>query len=292
MEENFGAQVPHSYPTFTRETQAPPEPRKTRVVSIVNHKGGVGKTTSAVNIAASLCAEGYKTLVVDLDPQGSATLHLGLTDNGYLLYDALQNATALPVKPSGVPYLDIVPSGPRLTEIGFLYPPGDGAELLERCFEKTAGDWDWILLDCPPNMGVLTLGALKVCNHIVVPTEATPLAFNGLKQLIDILGSLRRIVTEKEIAAVIPCRCHIRRRIHWETIQKIEELLPGKVSSFIRENVAVAAAAGHGRPVHQHAPRSNGTEDYREATQWLIAQVKKAEAISTATLPAEQFAIG
>jgi len=291
MEEHFDPGFSPVSTPFVPGSRPADRPQGPRIVAIVNHKGGVGKTTSAVNIAASLCAKGFRTLVVDLDPQGSATLHLGVEDSGYSIYTALQEGGALPVKPTGVPYLGIVPAGPRLNEIGFLYPPADGAELLGRSFGRTTGDWDWVLLDCPPNIGVLTLGALRLGREIVVPTEATPLALNGLRQLMDILHSLRRIIGKEEIAAVVPCRCHVRRRIHWETIEKIEELLPGKVSPFIRENVALAAAAGHGRPVHQYAPRSNGTEDYRQATDWLVERLRPVEAASpaVAAYPAASF---
>ncbi len=145
-----------------------------------------------------------------------------------------------------------------------------GAELFARCLERTQGDWDLVIIDCPPGPGILTLSALRVSKHVVVPIETNRLAINGLEQLIGTLDSMRRENHHAEILGIIACRAHPRRRVHRESMADLERRFPGRLAPFVRENVALAEAPAHGKPVTLYAPGSNGAEDYRRVTQWLL----------------------
>jgi chromosome partitioning protein len=241
-----------------------------RVIAFANHKGGVGKTTSAVNIASVLGEMGKRVLVIDIDPQGSASLHFGVRDKGTGFLHAMERTVAAPVLQTAVRGVDLVPSGPALSEAAQRFSGVVGAELLARCLARTQGDWELVIIDCPPGPGILTSSALRVSQHVVIPVETTRLALNGLDQLIETLDSMRREKPHPGILGLIACRANPRRRIHRETMADLERRFPGRMAPFVRENVALAEAPAQGKPVTLYAPGSIGAEDYRRVTQWLL----------------------
>ncbi len=256
-----------------------------RVVSVVNLKGGVGKTTTAVNLAACWGEMGKKVLLVDMDPQGSASMSVGIMNEGGELLDALQSKTALPVVSTEVPNLDLVPSGMAMATANQWFTGDNANEILFHCLGLTRGDWDLVVIDCPPSLGFHTMNALMTSQHVIVPVEASPLGLNGLKQMAVAIEAVKPLNPEVKIDAVIPCRAHRRRRIHWEIMDNLKEMFPGKVSPIIRENVALTEAPGKGKPVIMTARVSKGADDYRLVTMWVDEQINgKAEPA------AEQFA--
>ena len=244
-----------------------------KVVSVVNLKGGVGKTTTAVNFAACLGEMGRKVLLVDMDPQGSASLSLGVMNEGSELLDALQRNAKLPVVSTEAPGIDLVPSGMAMATASQWFSGENVNEILFGCLGLTNGEWDLVVIDCPPSLGFHTMNALMACQHVFVPVEASFLGLNGLKQMVSAIESVRPINPDIKIDAVIPCRAHRRRRIHWEIMDKLKELFPGKVSPIIRENVSLAEAPGRGKPVIMSARISKGADDYRLVTLWLDEQI-------------------
>lgn len=244
-----------------------------QVVAVVNHKGGVGKTTSAVNIAACWGELGKKVLVIDLDPQGSASLSLGVADDGSALLQSLQKTIALPVRPTKTPRVDLVPAGHGLAEARERFAGIIGGELLARCLKCTPGGWDFVIIDCPPSLGIFTRNALTASGHVLIPVEANFLSYNGLRQMIDAVNSFRSHNPSLAIRAIIPCRAQMRRRIHEEFLEKIGHLLPGGISPTVRENVALAEAPGKGLPVILYHPNSNGSYDYRRVAEWLLGRL-------------------
>lgn len=243
------------------------------IISVVNHKGGVGKSTSAVNIAACLGEGGQRVLLVDLDPQGSASLFLGVEDDGTRLLQALQHVDALPLARDVAQGVDLVPAGPHLFEAAQRLTVSLASELLSRCLTRTKGQWDWVLVDCPPNMGVLTVMALRAGSHALIPVEANWLATRGLSQLLDFFATLHHHVADVDVAAILPCRAQPRRRVHGQILADLEARFPGKVAPAVRENVSLAEAPAQGRPVIVSAPRSHGAEDYRAVARWLVGRM-------------------
>jgi chromosome partitioning protein len=243
-----------------------------RILSVTNHKGGVGKTTTAVNLAHSIAKTGKEVLVIDLDPQGSATLHLGVRDDGSRLLYAMQNAVALPVV-STEAGLALVPSGPVFAEARQRFTGVLATELLSRSFSRTEGPWDLVVVDCPPSLDMLTLNALRVSRYVVVPVEASRLAAESVRQTVDTIDSVRKTNRILEMTAVIVCRSHPRRRLHREVVGELEKAYPGKVSPIVRENVAIAEAPGVGLPVGSYAPASSGASDYRDVALWLMKRL-------------------
>ncbi len=240
-----------------------------QVVSVVNLKGGVGKTTSAVNIAACLGEIGKSVLLIDLDPQGSASLSLGVENSGEELLFALKNETPLPVMPIAIIGVELVPSGMSLATGQATLTGEESNSALVSCIEQTPGDWDYVIIDCPPSYGILTINALIASSRVVVPVEASFLGLNGLKQMVAAIDSLRPQNPGLEIEAILPCRAHRRRRIHWDIMDSFNSMFPGKVSPIIRENVSLAAAPGMGKPVIYTDRLSKGADDYRFVTLWL-----------------------
>jgi chromosome partitioning protein len=240
-----------------------------KIVSVINHKGGVGKTTTVVNIAACLGKLRQKTLLIDIDPQGSASASLGHVNSGQQILDSFKSTNSLPVVSTNVKGVDLVPSGPDFAEARHRLSGAIGSSVLERSLKNTDGDWQWIIIDCPPTLEILTLNALHASRYVVVPVEAHFLGLTGLNQVIGAVDSLRQKHKDLAIEAVIPCRAHPRRRIHREVMAKLEEIFPGRVSPIVRENVSLAEAPGRGLPVIEYAPRSNGAQDYIQVTKWL-----------------------
>ncbi|UCH79584.1 MAG: ParA family protein [Nitrospiraceae bacterium] len=248
-----------------------------QVISVVNLKGGVGKTTSAVNIAACWGEIGKKVLLIDLDPQGSASLSVGITNDGNELLQALQNSTALPVVSTDVPGVDLVPSGIALASAGQWISGNESSSILNPCLDQTDGIWDYIIIDCPPSLGVFTNNALVSSQHVFVPVEASFLGLNGLKQMVTAIDNIKSTNASLRIEAVIPCRAHRRRRIHWDIMDKLKEMFPGRISPVIRENVSLAEAPGLGKPVILSSRLSKGADDYRLVTLWLDERMNRNE---------------
>jgi chromosome partitioning protein len=243
------------------------------VISFANHKGGVGKTTSVVNIASVWGETGRRVLVVDLDPQGSASLHFGVRSSGREFLQAMERTVALPVLSTVARGVDLVPCGPALSAAAQKFSGFLAADLLGRCLARTRGDWEFLLIDCPPSLGILTTSALIVSRQVVVPIEANHLDLNGLHQLIETLSSVSRQDHRIRLLGIIVCRAMPRRRLHREIMADLERTFPGDLAPFIRENVALAEAPSRGQPVILYAPHSNGAEDYRLTAEWLLERV-------------------
>jgi chromosome partitioning protein len=248
------------------------------VIAIANHKGGVGKTATAVNLAAALAEEGEAALVIDLDPQGSASSWLGVDDEGAETLEAFAGGGALPVRATSTAGVGLVPSGTAMAAAERRLAGEIGAErLLAEALARTEGPWRWVLIDCPPGLGLLSVNAMAAAAGVLVPVEAHHL---GLRGLVDSRRTVeavrRRLNPQLEIAGVLPCRAHGRRALHREVVEALENSFPGRVGPPIRENVALAEAPAYGLPVTRYAPRSHGAADYRRAADWVRVSVAPA----------------
>jgi len=243
------------------------------ILSVANHKGGVGKTTSAVNIGAVYAEMGKEVLLIDLDPQGGSTIHFGIESDGSDLLKAMQNAVSLPVVQTGIDNMSLVPSGPVFAEARQRFTGVLGTELLARSFSRTAGSWDVVIVDCPPSLDMLTMNALRVSRHVLVPLEANRLAMNSLGQVVETVGLVKKENRSLEILGIVVCRAHPRHRIHKSIMTDIERAFPGKVAPVVRESVSLAEAPEYKMPVTAYAPDSAGAADYRAVAQWLAQKI-------------------
>jgi chromosome partitioning protein len=142
-----------------------------------------------------------------------------------------------------------------------------------RCLGYTEGTWDFVVIDCPPSLDILTMNALKASAHVIIPVEANYLSYSGLNQMIEAVNAFRSQNPVLAIRAIIPCRAQARRRIHAEFLAMMEKLLPGGIGPAVRENVSLAEAPGRGLPVVLYHSTSNGAYDYRRVAQWLLARL-------------------
>ncbi|MBI5739700.1 MAG: ParA family protein [Nitrospirae bacterium] len=249
-----------------------------KVVSVVNLKGGVGKTTTAVNIAACWAEMGKKVLLVDMDPQGSASISLGVMNEGNELLYSLKSSTALTVTATSMAGLDLVPSGMALATAGMWYAESAGNDVLARCLEKTEGDWDIVIIDCPPSLGFQTMNSLAACQYVIIPVETSFLGLNGVKQMVAAIESFKMTINpDIQIEAVVPCRAQRRRRVHWDIMDALKEMFPRRVSPIVRENVSLTEAPGRGKPVILTDRLSKGADDYRLVTLWLDERINGTE---------------
>ena len=245
-----------------------------KVISVVNHKGGVGKTTTAVNVSAIFGEMGKEVLLVDLDPQGSASLHLGIHDDGSSLLQAMQGTTSLPVVETKASGVYLVPSGPDFAQARLRFTGSIGADILSRCLSRTTGPWGLVFIDCPPGPDILTFGALKLSDYLLIPVEASHLSFRGIDQIRLSIEAMSTHNPGLTILGVVPCRAHPRRLIHKEIMGKLKKSFLKQIAPSVRESVKLAEAPGYGQPINLYAPQSIGAEDYRTLTQWVSRRLK------------------
>ncbi len=251
-----------------------------RIIAVVNQKVGTSKTTTAVNLAAALAEEGRRVLLADLDPQHSATdwlLGAGRDDaDGKGVFSVLvENGNVSDVlRGTAVGGVDVVPSSSWLVGAEKALAQEVGAEtVLRRRLEKVSG-YDYVLLDCPPQLGILTVNALVAAREVLVPVEAHVMALAGLAQLLQTVELVReRLNPELEVTGILPCRVDARTRHSREVVGQLRERFGGLVyPTVVRENVRLAEAPSFGEPITVYEPSSAGAEDYRALAREVVAQ--------------------
>lgn len=247
-----------------------------RRVAVTNQKGGSGKTTTTVNLAAALGELKRRVLVVDLDPQASASLWFGIRDGGRGLFDSFVNNGSIAdiIRKTDVLGVEIVPSSSWLVGVEKALAGEVGAEtILRRNLDSLPRDrWDYVLVDCPPSLGLLVVNALAAVDEVLVPVEAHVLALAGLAHLLKTVELVRdRLNPSLRVGGIVACRVDARTRHSLEVV----EMLRGRFGSivhkvYIRENVRIAEAPSFGEPVLQYAARSAGAEDYRSLAREIM----------------------
>jgi chromosome partitioning protein len=242
------------------------------VIALANFKGGVGKTTSTINLGAALQEKGKRVLLVDLDAQYNLTQSLGLEGDSSQLYNALSNGAALqPVEAGG---LSIIPSSLELIKADIeLSSRFKREEVLSSLLEPLSSSFDYILLDCPPSLGVLTLNAFVAARFLIVPIEAEFLALKGYTVLTEALSSIGL-----QIDRVFITKYDGRKVLNRNVLQSIRANLGERAfSTVIRENIALAEAPATGLPVTSYQPSSYGAEDYRSLAEELLLFTKSVK---------------
>jgi chromosome partitioning protein len=238
------------------------------VLAIANQKGGVGKTTTAVNLGASIAGAGYPTLLVDLDPQCNATVALGLAkDISPNVYECLSGDLTLPEAaiPTGIEQLHIVPSTTDLAGATVELPRIAGSEgILRGRLGAIRERYLFTLLDCPPALGPLTVNALVAADKVIVPVQTEYFALEGLAQLLDTLKLIQRELNPRlTIAGMILTMHDGRTRLARDVEREVREHFPELVfDTVVPRNVRLGEAPSFGVPVLQHAPRSAGSAAY------------------------------
>lgn len=250
----------------------------TRIIALVNQKGGVAKTTSAINIGAGLTRLNRKVLLIDIDPQGNLTASLGVqahklknTIHEMLRGDITAREAIIKVKNG----YDIIPADIRLSgaEIELSTQPGREM-ILKEILEPITKNYNYILIDCPPSLGLLTLNALTAAKEIFIPLQAEYLALHGMSQLIQtFLTVKKRLNPDLEITGIITTLFDSRKILNREVIENIREYFPDKLfDTRIRSNVSLAEAPSHGLDIFRYKPDSNGAIDYANLTKEIIEQ--------------------
>jgi chromosome partitioning protein len=246
---------------------------KPRVYAFANQKGGVGKTTTAINLAACLAEAGERALVVDLDPQANATSGLGMRANGTSSYDLLDGAPLADlVKPTAFDNLFLVPSKPELAGAAVeLSRRDDGDRYLAQALEHV-DEFDFVLLDCPPSLGPLTVNALAAADRVIVPVQAEYYALEGLAQLVQSINLIKtRLNPRLEIAGVLLTMADARTRLSAEVEAEVRRHFGGLVfEAVVPRSVRVAEAPSHGLPVTHYDRRSRGAEAYWKVAMELV----------------------
>ncbi len=256
-------------------------PKTTRIIALSNQKGGSGKTTSAVNLAAALAERKRKVLLVDLDPQASASHWLGLRDAGKESLEAFtgEGGILANARPTPTARLDMVPASSWLFGIEKALAGEVGSEtILRRQLEVAEpGRWDYILMDCPPNLGILTVSALTAAHEVLVPVEAHVMALSGLAQLLKTVELVQsRLNDGLQLTGILACRVDSRTRHSQEVVQHLRERFGDQVfKAVIRENVRLAECPSFSCSILEYARTSKGAEDYLALAREVIAQERE-----------------
>jgi chromosome partitioning protein len=237
------------------------------IFAIANQKGGVGKTTTAINLGAGLGALERRVLLVDSDPQGNATRGLGGKATAPHLYHALMGEVPLSeaIRPSGFPNLDLVPSGRDLVgvEVEFVGRPNwEGT--LQRTLAEVADRYDTILIDCPPSLGHLTVSALTAADGILVPLQCEYFALEGISELLATVERIQRgLNLHLEIAGILLTMYDDRTNLSKDVADEIRRHFPDKIyETVVPRNIRLAEAPSHGLPIFQYDIKSRGAEAY------------------------------
>ena len=234
------------------------------VISLLNHKGGVGKTTSAINIGAGLVELGHKVLLLDLDPQANLTVSLGIARQPVTIYESLRGEAELePVTVKDG--LDVVTSSLDLSgaEMELVNEPGREF-LLRGLFEPLQDEYDYIIIDCPPSLGLLTLNALTSSNYVYIPLQTEFLALQGVAKIKQVIDKVRfRLNKKLHVGGVIATMYDSRKVLNRDVVATIQKYFGDRVfETMIRNNVALAEAPAQRLDIFAYSPKSNGAHDY------------------------------
>jgi chromosome partitioning protein len=246
-----------------------------KTIAIFNQKGGVGKTTTNVNLSASIAEKGHRVLVIDIDPQGNSTSGFGLQKDQFAqnIYDVIINEEALEkvIVKTEFENIDIIPSSGKLSGAEIELAQGENREL--RLKEALADfDYDYIFIDCPPSLGLLTINALSAVDSVLIPIQCEYYALEGTSQLMNTLELVRENLNPRlEIQGVVLSMFDGRTNLGIQVVEEVKKYFRGKVyTSIIPRNIRLAEAPSHGMPVIYYDGKSKGAEAYRNLAEEFL----------------------
>src|SRR5690625_2856833 len=248
-----------------------------KIIAITNQKGGVGKTTSTVNLGASLALLGNKVLLVDIDPQGNATSGVGINkgDMDQCIYNILvEDLEAKEVCiPTEVENLSIIPATIQLAGAEIELVPTISREVkLKKALESIKDYYDYILIDCPPSLGLLTINALTSADSVIIPVQCEYYALEGLSQLLNTIRLVQKHLNKQlMIEGVLLTMLDARTNLGLQVIEEVKMYFQDKVyKSIIPRNVRLGEAPSHGQPITVYDPKSKGAEVYLELAKEVM----------------------
>ena len=261
----------------------------TKILTIANHKGGVGKTTSAINIGAGLHSLGKSVLLVDLDPQANLSQSLGLIKKERTIYGAIRGEYLLePVNilpPVAIHFayvyrkgLDVVPSTLDLSGAEIELSGEAGREyILRELIEPLRGAYDYILIDSPPSLGLLTINALTASDEVLIPLQAQYLALQGLTKLMEVIDKIKKRLNKGlRMGGIIITQYDSRKILNRDVVASIESHFKDEVfTTRIRDNIALAEAPAQGMDIYRYQPKSYGAQDYLSLCKELLSKHNK-----------------
>ncbi len=258
-----------------------------KVIAIANQKGGVGKTTTNVNLSSCMAQKGKKVLTIDIDPQGNTTSGLGMQKNkeGTLsIYDVLINGASAEeaIQQTGIENLDIITSNIQLAGAEIeLVSVMARESVLKEALKSVRNKYDYIFIDCPPSLGLITINALTASDKVLVPIQCEYYALEGLSQLINTINLVRqRLNPGLEIEGVVLTMFDARTNLSIQVVEEVKKHFKEKVyKTIIPRNVRLGEAPSFGKPINLYDPKCVGAVAYMELAQEMIENENRTEAI-------------
>ncbi len=244
------------------------------IIAFCNQKGGVGKTTCALNVAAGLALLKRKVLVIDFDPQAHLTYSLGLDVRNLksTIYSVMKGTTKFPDATIETGGMKVIPANLDLAHLETEMAHLPGPEMILKRLLASVDDVQYVIIDCPPAAGLLTINALVACQEVYIPLQMEFLALKGMSRLLTLIEEVKKKFNKNGPAyRVIPMRYDARKRLNNAIMDKVRERFGARVfNAVIRENIAVAEAPSFGQSIFDYAPKSHGAEDYLALCKEII----------------------
>lgn len=248
------------------------------MIALANQKGGVGKTTSSVNLSSSLAFLGKKVLLVDIDPQGNASSGVGVNKGEieHCIYDVLVDDVAIQdvLQKTDLDNLNVIPATIQLAGAEVELVPAISREIrLKKAIDSIRDDYDYVIIDCPPSLGLLTLNALTAADSVLIPVQCEYYALEGLSQLLNTIRIVQKHLNEDlQIEGVLLTMLDARTNLGIQVIEEVKKYFQNKVfNTIIPRNVRLSEAPSHGKPILLYDVKSKGAEVYLELAKEVVA---------------------